>query len=77
VTEWTAFTPDGRRITLTNGKDGWRAVCGDHESGPRPRPELAVVEAIMLHDSDSVILHAMGFEYAAWARDLAEKIESN
>jgi hypothetical protein len=72
--EWNTFTPDGRRLSVKRHDHGWTVACGSGGwSAPQRLLDAALVEAILW--DDGFALHSMPFDYAAWARELADRIE--
>ena len=71
--QWTTFTPDGRRLVIRRGEDGWTVACAGSERTTRRRLDVALTEAILI--DDDFALHSMRFDYAAWSRELADQIE--
>ena len=55
--------------------DGWTVACGDEETPVRRRLDSAIIEAVLV--AEDFAAHAMSATYAAWAREAADRIESN
>lgn len=70
---WTTLTPDGRRVTVERRRDGWTVACDASESTTRERLDVALIEALLI--DDDFALHSMRFDYAAWSREFADRIE--
>jgi hypothetical protein len=71
VSQWTTFTPDGRRLIVKRHQDSWTVACADNESSEHELLEVALTKAIRQH-SASIGGKA---DYAAWIRHLADQIE--
>jgi hypothetical protein len=68
---WHSELPDGRDVAIRRTDEDWIVDCG----GSRARSQnldVALMQAIRA-DSE-VAAHGREVQYAAWARDLADKL---
>jgi hypothetical protein len=72
VSQWTTFTPDGRRLTVTRQQNGWTVACADNEGTTHELLDVALAKAIRNEQSPSIGGRA---DYAGWTRHLADQIE--
>jgi len=58
---------------VTRRRDGWNVVCGERDGVQHRLLDVALIEAIR-QDVDFGG-HSMGIDYAAWTRDLADRLQ--
>ncbi len=64
-------TPDGRDVLIRRGGDHWFVRCG-HSQSRSENLDVALARAIRA-DTD-VVGHASEIDYAAWVRQMANKL---
>jgi hypothetical protein len=73
MTEWTTYTPDGRRVVIRRERGIWIVTCGESSEARSDLLDVALIEAIR-QDSDTVA-RFLGIDYGVWTRKQADRIE--
>jgi hypothetical protein len=73
VQQWTTFTPDGRRLSVSRQDDVWTVVCGDSDEVRSELLDIALIEAI--RSQAEIVSHSMKIDYATWTRAFADALE--
>jgi hypothetical protein len=71
--QWTTSTPDGLRLVVTRQQHGWSVVCGEGDGVQHELLDVALIEAI--RKEADFRGHSMRIEYAAWTRELADRLQ--
>jgi hypothetical protein len=74
VRQWTTYTPDGLRLVVTRQHQGWSVVCGEGTRVQHQLLDIALIQA--MRNEIDFASHSMQIDYAAWARKLADWLES-
>lgn len=69
--EWHSELPDGRGVTIRLTDEDWIVDCGAARARSH-NLDVALIQAIRA-DTEAVA-HARKSRYAAWARELADKL---
>jgi hypothetical protein len=71
--QWSANTPDGRRLVVSREGGVWAVACGEAEPVRSELLDIALAKAI--RGQDDVRGHSKGADYASWTRELADRLE--
>jgi hypothetical protein len=71
--EWHTSTPDGREVVVQRHGDLWLVQCG-HFHALNRNLDVALMNAIRA--DPEIVAHSDGADYPAWARGIADKLNS-
>lgn len=73
MSEWTTYTPDGRRLVIKREQDTWVVSCGERAEARNELLDVALIEAI--RQDREIVAHSLRIDYGAWTREQADQIE--
>jgi hypothetical protein len=71
--EWHSSTPDGREVVVQRRGDLWLVHCG-HFRALNRNLDVALMNAIRA--DPEIVAHSGKADYPAWARGIADKLDS-
>lgn len=72
--QWSTYTPDGLRLVVSREDQVWSVVCGEGTRVQHELLDIALIQA--MRNEIDFSGHSMRIDYAAWARKLADRLQS-